>query len=184
MSNFNEILDIIKPVSISVSSSVTEDKIDPKDIQGKPFDVQVFIQELADHSEKKEREYVENATQMNGHDIASGCIGYIVRKLLNIPVPSYAHNWLPILFRATLGKAVHEFIQGYTNQFTEIEKSLKVPSINFSGRLDYLSGNNILGEIKSCTWKDYQKIIKTQTPRTEDFYQSVCYKYILENYLE
>ena len=105
-------------------------------------------------------------------------------KLLNTPVKSFASKWLPIAMRGTIGTAIHDFIQSTTKQFTELECTLKVPSIRFSGRLDALIGNNILVEIKSCTYEDYKKIIKNQKPRIEDFYQCMSYKYILENYLK
>jgi len=98
-------------------------------------------------------------------------------------VKSFADKWLPILLRSTIGTAIHEFIQSNTNQFTEGEVSLKIPSIKFSGRLDNLIGPNILIEIKSCTYADYEKIIRTRKPRVSDFYQAIVYKYILENIL-
>lgn len=44
--------------------------------------------------------------------------------------------------------------------------------------------NNVLVEIKSCTYKDFQWVIKHRKPRLEDFYQCMTYKYILENHLE
>lgn len=82
-----------------------------------------------------------------------------------------------------MGSAIHDTIQTNTTQFTEVEKSIKVPSIRFSGRLDALINSNILVEIKSCNYVDYKKIIKTQQPRINDFYQTMTYKYILENHL-
>jgi len=86
--------------------------------------------------------------------------------------------------RASLGNAVHDCIQKNSDQFTEQEKSIKVPSIRCSVRLDCLIGDNILVEIKSCTYTDYKKIIKNQTPRIEDFYQVMMYKYLLEHHLK
>ncbi len=50
--------------------------------------------------------------------------------------------------------------------------------------MDNLNGNNVLVEIKSCTHTDYAKIIRTQRPRQADFYQTIAYKYILENHLK
>jgi len=49
--------------------------------------------------------------------------------------------------------------------------------------LDNLIGPNNLIEIKSCPYSDYEKIITTRKPRVSDFYQSMAYKYILENHL-
>jgi CRISPR/Cas system-associated exonuclease Cas4 (RecB family) len=86
--------------------------------------------------------------------------------------------------RSTIGNAIHNFIQDNSDQFTEREVSMKIPSIRTSVRLDNLIGDNILVEIKSCTYSDYQKIINSRKPRVSDFYQAITYKYLLENHLE
>ena len=52
------------------------------------------------------------------------------------------------------------------------------------GKIDSLLGSNILCEIKSCTYEDYRKIIRTQQPREKDLLQAMTYQYILTNYLE
>jgi len=86
--------------------------------------------------------------------------------------------------RAALGNAAHDFIQGVPDIFTETEVCLKAPSIKISSRLDGLINNNVLVEIKSCAYSDYQAIINTNKPRVKDFYQTIIYKYLLEHYLE
>ncbi len=150
----------------------------------KPFDINEFIRELHKRSSIKNKLYYEAVQFINAYDLAQGCIKDIIYKLRNTPVESFADKWLPILMRSVIGRAIHEFIQENSIQFTEKVVSLKVPSIRFSGRLDALIGSNILVEIKSCTYSDYEKIIKTCRPRTTDFYQAIVYKYILENYLD
>lgn len=158
-----------------------------KEIKGerkKPFDVSIFAKEVAEKAENKNRVYAEVASNINAYDIAANCIRQIVYKLTNTPVASFGDKWLPLSFRSTLGSACHDFIQGISTQFTESEVSLKIPSIRFSGRIDNLIGNNVLVEIKSCTYSDYQKIIRSQRPRIDDFYQVMTYKYTLENHLE
>jgi len=151
---------------------------------GKPFDVQHFCEEVRKKSEDDNKIYTHYASNISGYSIAAECIGTTVAKILNYPVKSFSHKWLPITMRASIGKAVHDAIQENTLQFTEQERSMKVPSIRTSVRLDGLISNNVLVEIKSCTYSDYRKILKSQTPRTPDFYQVMFYKYILENYLD
>jgi len=148
-----------------------------------PFNIDGFIKELYDRSATKNQLYRDATQNISAYDISSGCIKEVVYKLMNTPVESFADKWLPILLRSTLGTAVHEFIQNNTNQFTEREVSLKLPSIRFSIRLDNLIGQNILVEIKSCPYADYEKIIKTRKPRVADFYQAMSYKYALETHL-
>jgi uncharacterized membrane-anchored protein YjiN (DUF445 family) len=149
-----------------------------------PFNIDVFTKELYEKSAVKNQLYREAIQNISAYDISSGCIREIIYKLNNTPVESFADRWLPILMRSTIGTAIHEFIQNNTNQFTEREVSLKIPSIRFSGRLDNLIGPNMLIEIKSCPYSDYEKIISTRKPRVNDFYQSMAYKYILENHLD
>ena len=148
-----------------------------------PFNIDTFNQELFERSSVKNQLYRDAVQNISAYDISSGCIRDIFYKLTNTPVESFADKWLPILMRSTIGTAIHDFIQSNTDQFTEREVSLKVPSIRFSGRLDNLIGPNILVEIKSCTYSDYEKIIRTRKPRVSDFYQTMVYKYILEKHL-
>jgi hypothetical protein len=150
----------------------------------KLFDVNDFVEDLNNNSEAKNRRYLRNANNINGYDIASNCIRQIIFKLLNYPVRSYKDVWLPVIMRAKLGNAVHDFIQSNSKSFTEWECSLKIPSINTSVRLDNLIHNNVLCEIKSCTYGDYAKILNSKKPRDADFYQVMFYRYLLMNHLK
>lgn len=150
----------------------------------KPFDISIFANEVAEKAENKNRIYAEVASSISGYDVADSCLRQVLYKLNKTPISSFGDKWLPLSFRATLGSACHDFIQGISKQFTESEVSIKVPSVRFSGRIDNLIGTNVLVEIKSCTYSDYRKIIRTQRPRVPDFYQMMTYKYILENHLE
>ena len=42
----------------------------------------------------------------------------------------------------------------------------------------------LLVEIKSLPYSDYRKLIKNKAPRQNDFYQTLLYKYLLENHLD
>lgn len=179
---------IIKPITSNESVLITPTSpIKQSSIKyncGVPFDVELFAEEVSKKSDKDNRIRQHYSDTISGYSIAHDCIGATVLKILNYPVKSFAHRWLPIVMRASLGNAVHDCIQKNSNQFTEQEKSIKVPSIRCSVRLDCLISNNILVEIKSCTYTDYKKIIKTQKPRIADFYQMMMYKYLLEHHLK
>lgn len=198
LSEFNSVVDLINgkedenKITASAASAVEEQSQEPVQDDSKkivseralPFDVAAFSKEVAHKSENKNRVYAEVAANINAYDVADNCIRQIIYKLSKTPTRSFGDKWLPLSFRATLGSACHDFIQGVTDQFTETEISMKIPSIRFSGRMDNLKGYNVLAEIKSCTYKDYQKILRDQKPRMADFYQVMTYKYILENFLE
>lgn len=154
-----------------------------ENIEYNTFDVRKFISELTQIN-INQNAYVESVPSISGYSIASDCIMMTLKKIMRTPIESYISPWLPIMMRGVIGEAIHNFIQNNTKQFTELEKSIKVPSINFSGRIDALIGPNILVEIKSCTYKDYETILKSNKPRENDFYQALTYKYILENYLD
>lgn len=200
MSDFNDLMKMIEP-SGDVGTSETNNSapiVFPQDVLNEPsfevisnlpmnyepFNIDTFTKELYEKSAVKNQLYRDFAQNINAYDISSGCIREIIYKLNNTPVESFADKWLPILMRSTIGNAVHEFVQNNTNQFTEREVSLKIPSIKFSVRLDNLIGPSILVEIKSCTYADYEKIITTRKPRVADFYQAMTYKYVLENHLK
>lgn len=193
MSEFNSVVNLIngkegeRKITASQASktqdSIQEESVPVVSERAKPFDVSVFSREVAEKAENKNRVYAEVAANINAYDVADNCIRQIIYKLSKTPIKSFGDKWLPLSFRATLGSACHDFIQGVTDQFTETEVSVKIPSIRFSGRLDNLKGFNVLAEIKSCTYKDYQKIIRDQKPRIADFYQVMTYKYVLENFL-
>ena len=150
----------------------------------KLFDLQLFGNELYEKYKNKNKQYHEYAHNINAYDISSNCIRTVVFKLLSIPIKAYADKWLPIAMRATIGNAIHDFIQLNTQQLTENEICLKIPSQRVSVRADGLINNNVLVEIKSVPYSDYSKIIKQNKPRTDDFYQSITYKYMLENFLD
>jgi len=189
-----EFNDLSKLLNIS---DFTTEKIEPKKIEEvqsqimpdsnlvhEPFNIDKFTQEIYDKSINRNQLYREHVQNISAYDLASGCIKEIVYKLNNTPVESFADKWLPIMMRSTIGSAIHNFIQSNSKQFTETEVSLKVPSLRLSVRLDNLIGQNILVEIKSCTYSDYEKIITSRKPRISDFYQTIAYKYLLENHLK
>ncbi len=201
MSQFNDLMKMLDVSGTESAKAAAEEalaetvlEVNPQDAQieilptiptsYELFNIDTFIKELYERSSVRNQLYRESIQNISAYDISSGCIREIIYKLANTPVESFADKWLPILMRSTIGTAIHEFIQNNTNQFTEREVSLKIPSIRFSGRLDNLIGPNNLIEIKSCPYSDYETIIKTRKPRVSDFYQSMTYKYILENYLE
>ena len=149
------------------------------------FDIQKFGQELYHISEKKNRKRAERSNQnITGYDICNNCIQQILFKLRNTPIENYADSWLPIFMRTEVGSAVHNFIQNNTKQFTETEVNLKIPSIGFYGKVDYMIGNNVLGEIKTCTYEDYKSVLRKQQPREKDFLQAYTYRYMMHNHLE
>jgi len=189
LSEFNHALDLIGDDPVSDSNSPGTEQITQQEPintieKGVPFDIKLFAKELHQASDAKGRAYAECTQSISGYSIAHDCILNTVKKILGYPVKSFATSWLPVLMRSTIGTSIHSFIQDYSNQFTELEPSIKVPSIRFSGRIDGIISNHILVEIKSCTYADYQKILKTRSPRKEDFYQAMTYKWILENHLE
>lgn len=201
MSDFNNLMDMIKLSESKDDAPILKNDLQ-KDIlpdtqqpsifeevpitpqEFRPFDISLFRKELQEKSSIKNQLYRESAENINAYDVATCCILDIVYKLTNTPVENFADKWLPILLRSSIGNAIHEFIQKNSDQFSETEISMKIPSIRFSGRIDNLIGPNILVEIKSLPYTDYQKIIKTAKPRIADFYQTITYKYMLENHLQ
>lgn len=151
------------------------------------FTVDAFVKNLREATAAKNKKYATESIQsISGYDIASGCIREIYYRLIGIPLKSYEDPWLPVTMRGTIGSAVHDYIQGNFN-FTEVERSMKVPSIHFSGRYDCSIGNHTLVEIKTAPYlgeKGYKTVVKTQQARRDDFYQVMTYKYILENFLK
>lgn len=151
--------------------------------QNRFFDLDEFINETYNKNRDKNKDMIQKQMYMSSYDVASSCINNIIFKIRNTPIKNYASRWLPIVLRSYLGNSVHSFIQDNSKQFTEQEVSLKIPSIRFSGRLDCMINNDVLVEIKSLPYKEYKKIIKSQAPRINDFYQTLTYKYVLENHL-
>jgi len=150
----------------------------------KLFDVDEFVQEMANNSHEQNKKHHEYQENLNAYDLTMNCSRQIILKILNYPIESYQDAWLPLKFRAALGSAVHDFIQENYSGFTELEPSLKIPSIRTSVRLDGLINHDVLIEIKSCTFSDYEKILRTRTPRDSDFYQSIFYRWVLHNHLK
>lgn len=148
------------------------------------FNVLDFQEELRKKTAEKNKSYHFYSENITAYDLAGGCIRSTYYRIKNIPCKNYSDNWLPVHLRSTLGTAVHDFIQGYTNVFTETEVALKVPSKRISARIDALIGKHVLCEIKSCGYTDFSDIIKKNQPRTKDFYQAIVYKYLLENHLQ
>lgn len=160
-----------------------EDEI-PSEVSTRVFNIQDFGQELYKKSETRNRIRAERPNQnITGYDIAHNCIQQVLYKLRNTPIQNYADSWLPIFMRTEIGSAVHNFIQGNTKQFTEVEVNLKVPSLRFYGKIDYLIGSDVLGEIKTCTYEDYMGVIRKKQPREKDFLQAFTYQYVLSKYL-
>ena len=182
MSSFAELLEEI--VSPDRQAPIEKKPDFDNSFIAEPFDIALFANEIKEHSESKNRDYYELQQSISAYSIAHDCILNVVKKIQGHQVKSFADTWLPIFMRSVIGTAIHDAIQSHTKQFTEIERSLKVPSIRFSGRMDAIIGNSILVEIKSCPYTDYKKIIKTNKPREEDFIQLLTYKYIIENYLK
>ena len=164
---------------------ITDKKIIECDIKFEPFSISKFQEEIREISEDKNLKRAQRPNQnITGYDIAHNCMQNIIFKLRNIPVESYADKWLPIHMRSSIGTGIHEFIQRNTQQFTEIEPNIIVPSIGFYGKIDGLIGPNILAEIKSCAWSDYSKIISSQKPRQKDYLQAMTYSFILEKFCD
>ena len=185
MSDYNSLLTQIKDESNTNESSQTTNIKEQPPID-KLFTVDSFVKHLAHNSHTKNKHYSTRQQRISGYDIASGCIKQVIYRLKKVPLQNYTDTWLPVMMRSTLGSGVHDFIQD-NYPFTELEKSMKVNSINFSGRFDGCIGNHTIAEIKSLPYlgpKGYETVIKTQCARTADFYQNITYKYILENHLE
>ena len=154
------------------------------EITGKLFSTTDFINNVRKNSATKNKEYMDVSSNISAYGIAHDCIRSVIFNINNYPVDSYENTWLPVGFRAVMGTAVHDFLQSEAgDMFTENEACLKVPSRRFSGRLDCLSGNSVLVEIKSCAYPDYAKIISSGKPRPGDLTQVILYKYCLENHL-
>lgn len=188
MSELNSALTFLEDsakIEVEKNKIIYEKEINSINLNTAPFDIQKFGEELAIKSGIKNKQRADRPNQnITGYDIAHNCIGQVIFKLRNTPIKNYVDAWLPIYMRTELGNAVHNFIQTNTKQFTEVELNLKVPSVGFYGKIDYTIGDNIIGEIKSCTYSDYATIIRKQAPRTKDYLQIMTYQYILETYLD
>lgn len=148
------------------------------------FSVEQFKQDLIVSSAEKNKGFIEYSERFNAYDIAHFCIRTPIFRILKQEIENYSDNWLPVKMRGVIGTACHDFIQGSSTSFTEDEVYLRIPSINTSVKIDCLIGDSTLVEIKSCSYADYAKILKTNQARQTDFYQALLYKYLLENYLD
>lgn len=152
--------------------------------KSKLFCIQDFINNIKVKSSEKNQNYIENSETMNAYDVAHQCIRIPYFRIKKYPVQNYENSWLPIEFRARFGNAAHDMLQDYSTTFTETEACLKSPSLRLSVRLDALINDDVVVEIKSCSYADYSKIINSRKPRMHDFQQAVLYKYLLENHLD
>lgn len=181
---YSSIISSLNDLNISNTSSQESLKtIEKERPQFKLFEVSDFVQMIDTASSAKKKRIYNNQEHVGAYDISTNCVRHVVLKLLNYPLSSYHDSWLPIGFRGALGSAVHNYIQENYTGFTELEASIKVPSIKTSVRLDAMINDNVLVEIKSCPFADYSKIIKTRTPRDADFYQTIFYRWLLHNHL-
>lgn len=199
---------ILNQVSVPITASKASDKntnvdIDVSQLKGKEiqlqninnpntqhvnpkrlFDVDGFVEDVKAKSEEVNKKIADNTIMINSYAIAHDCIRESFFKINNYPAKSYQHSYVPLMLKATLGNGVHDFIQTNSSVFTELETSVKVPSIRVSCRMDALINDDVIVEIKSCTFKDFETILKQQKPRDADFLQVTLYKYLLENHLE
>jgi len=150
------------------------------------FDVGDFKSLVKRKSHTKNKTYAEGSIgKISGYSIGHDCIRTTLYKMLGYELSDYSNNWLPLGFRAALGTSVHEYLQDLADGelFSECELTLKVPSKRLSMRLDAMINDDTIVEIKSCSYADYSKIMRSRSPRTGDFYQVVFYRWLLQNHL-
>lgn len=147
------------------------------------FDIDTFKQDLITSSAKKNKSFMETSERFNAYDVVHSCIRTPLFRLMGYPVTKYSDNWLPVRLRGEIGTACHNFLQDVSSSFTECEVYLRIPSIFMSVKIDALIGTATLVEIKTCSYADYAKILKTNQARIEDYYQALLYKYLLENFV-
>lgn len=147
------------------------------------FTINKLIDNIKYKSMIKNKKYIDESNSITAYDISKECIRRVVFRLINHPVEICPSMWLPSELKSVIGNAIHEFIQD-NFEFSEIEVSVKVPSLRISGRIDAIINDNVLVEIKSCQMKQYLSIVKSSTPRREDLLQTLFYRYILHNHLD
>lgn len=151
----------------------------------KSFTLEDFKNDLINLTENKNFNQINNSSnRLNAYDIVHSCIRAVLFKMLKYEITSYKDVWLPLTLRHIIGTSCHNFIQNTSKTFTEKEVYLRIPSKNISVKIDCIINNNIIVEIKSCNYKDYEQIFKKKEARTEDLHQALLYKYLLENFLE
>lgn len=176
---------MVETIINNINSDVnTKNSQEHEEIRNKTelFNINNFKQDLIDKSSEKNKEFIEYSERFNAYDVAHFCIRTPIFRILKYDIADYSDNWLPVKMRGIIGNACHDFIQSTSSTFTETEVYLRVPSLNISVKIDCLIGDSILVEIKSCSYADYAKILKTNNARQDDFYQALLYKYLLENY--
>jgi len=152
----------------------------------KLFDVGDFRALVKRKSHTKNKTYAAGSIgKISGYSIGHDCIRTTIYKMLGQELSDYSNSWLPLGFRAALGTSVHNYLQDLADGelFSECELTLKVPSKLVSMRLDAMINDDTIVEIKSCSYADYSKIMKTRSPRTGDFYQVVFYRWLLQHHL-
>jgi len=183
----NNPFDIIVTNTSSDVDTVVNDtnKSDSSVLKNKPklFHLKDFIINLKNNSIKQQFDRLVYSSNITAYDIAQSCSRQVLYKLLNYPVKLYESVWLPVLFRAKIGTAIHDFIQENFD-FDEIEVVIKIPEFKFSGRIDAINGNDVLIEIKTVPFTEYKEIIECNFPRNKDLKQTLVYKYLLENHIE
>lgn len=148
------------------------------------FTIDNFISQLKKHSHNSNKSYHNASVNINAYDIAKQCARVPYFRINNFPVEDYSSSWLPLSMRGVIGSACHDFLQSVDGVFSELEVCMKIPSMQISVRADGLINHDTVVEIKSCNYADYDKVLKTNTPRSADFFQAVFYKYLLENHLD
>jgi hypothetical protein len=189
MQDYSQILNSLDPFR-DPTNGARDDNVDeqkhPRPAERKEvklFNIDDFVKDVQINTINKNSTISKNSTTISAYDITSNCSREVIFKLLNYPVDNRV-PFLPLGFRAALGTAVHEYIQSNSSVFTENEISIRVPSLKLSCRIDNLINDNVLIDIKSVPFTDYNKIIKNHIPRDKDFYQLVLYRWMLHNHLE
>ncbi len=62
----------------------------------KLFDVNEFVQEMAQTSHEQNKQHHEYQENLNAYDLTMNCSRQIILKILNYPIESYKDAWLPL----------------------------------------------------------------------------------------
>lgn len=180
---YDELLHGLMLNGIIAPEFIPEDNI-KSETHSKLFDVDDFIIDLRKYSYDSNKKFIDNSERLNAYDLAHSCIRTGIFRVLNYPIKNYANNWLPIVLRGIMGTSAHELIQSVSKTFTEKEVYLRIPSRKISVKIDCLINTDVLVEIKTCPYTEYDKILKTGHARIGDFLQAILYKYLLETHIE
>ncbi|MEM4385636.1 MAG: PD-(D/E)XK nuclease family protein [Candidatus Anstonellales archaeon] len=173
----------IQTENVDTKTDIDNKKVNTDSKKPSIFTINKFVDNVRIMSIDRNRKYLDESHSINAYDIAKECIRKVVFRLTNQQVEILPNMWLPSELKSVIGNAIHEFIQN-NFEFSEVEVSVKVPSIRVSGRIDAIINDNVLVEIKSCQLRQYLNIVKSSTPRRSDLIQTIFYRYILHNYLE